>query len=203
MTQNQFKLEDFKVGQKVKVLVDLGTYISEMEYIRLDQIGAIVEIDHCSIRVLFTTALGEYKYFDQWYCAEELQPFVITNAERREEITRLEKQRHDISVQIQDLEQEIHDNPEKIKAEAGDKVRFKYNNIDNGDWIYMYIMNRKQSEQFGGYMGSDQNFRFQGPDGGNPIEVVTEGSHTALEFCKKGDYKWIDSREVDWSGVLN
>jgi outer membrane murein-binding lipoprotein Lpp len=199
MTQTQYKLEDFKVGQKVKVMVGLGNYISDHVYSRLGQVGKIIEIDYRtpSIRVEF-----EDGDFTQWYLAEEIQPTGITNAERQEEINRLEAEVQTLNTSIVQLKKEIKDNPEKIKAEGGDKVRFKYRNLDNGNWIYMYIMTSTQAEQFGGQGDIGQNFRFQGPDASNNVNIVNTGGHDAFEFCKKGDCQWIDSSKVDWSGIL-
>jgi plastocyanin len=201
----QYKLEDFKVGQEVKVLVDLGKYISEYEYSRLGQVGKIIDIDYRSpsVRVEFETEQGiDIQYNDQWYLAEEIQPAVITNAQRQEEINRLEAEIQTLNTSIVQLKEEIKYTPEKIKAEAGDKVRFKYNNIDGGTWIYMYIMTSTQAEEFGSWGDIGQNFRFQGPDASNNVNVVNTGGHNAFEFCKKSDCKWIDSSKVDWSGIL-
>jgi outer membrane murein-binding lipoprotein Lpp len=201
-TQTQYKLEDFKVGQEVKVLVDLARYVPTYEYSRLGQVGEIIEINHYrpSIKVEFETEQGDY--FTQWYLAEEITPVIATNTERQEEINRLEAEIQTLNTSIVQLKKEIEANPEKIKAEAGDKVRFKYSNLDNGNWIYMYIMTSTQAEQFGGRGDIGQNFRFQGPDGSNNVNVVNTGGHNAFEFCKKSDCKWIGSSKVDWSGIL-
>jgi plastocyanin len=200
-TQTQYKLEDFRVGQQVKVLVDLARYSPTYEYFRLGQVGKIIEIDYYipSVYVEFETEQGGC--FTQWYLAEEIAP-VITNAERQKEINRLEAEIQTLNTSIVQLKKEIKDNPEKIKAEAGDKVRFKYSNLDKGNWIYMYIMTSTQAKEFGSRGDIGQNFRFQGPDGGNSVDVVNTGNHDAFEFCKKGDYQWIDSKDVDWSGIL-
>jgi outer membrane murein-binding lipoprotein Lpp len=204
-TQTQYKLEDFKVGQEVKVLVGLGNYISDHAYSRLGQVGKIIEIDYRnpSIMIEFETKQGsDFPCKDRWYLAEEIQPIIFTNAQRQEEINRLEAKVQTLNTSIVQLKKEIKDNPEKIKAEGGDKVRFKYRNLDNGNWIYMYIMTSTQAEQFGGQGDIGQNFRFQGPDASNNVNVVNTGGHDAFEFCKKGDCQWIGSSKVDWSGIL-
>jgi outer membrane murein-binding lipoprotein Lpp len=200
-TQTQFKLEDFKPRQKVKVLVNIARYDPAYEYSRLGQVGKIIEIDYYipSVYVEFETEQGGC--FTQWYLAEEIAP-VITNAERQKEINRLEAEIQTLNTSIVQLKKEIEANPEKIKAEAGDRVRFKYNNLYKGNWSYMYIMTSTQAKEFGSRGDIGQNFRFQGPDGGNSVDVVNTGNHDAFEFCKKGDYKWIDSKDVDWSGIL-
>jgi outer membrane murein-binding lipoprotein Lpp len=186
-TQTQYKLEDFKVGQEAKVLVGLGKYISDHEYSRLGQVGKIIEIDYRNPSVMVEFETEQDGDFTQWYLAEEIQPAGITNAQRQEEINRLEAKVQTLNTSIVQLKKEIKDNPEKIKAEAGDKVRFKYSHLDNGNWIYMYIMTSTQAEQFGSRGDIGQNFRFQGPDASNNVNVVNTGGHNAFEFCKKGD----------------
>lgn len=208
MKQTQYKLEDFKVGQKVKVLVDLGEYVSAQRFSRIDEVGEVIEIverDH-SVRVKFDRNIQDMNFNcdhnEQWYRAEEIQPAITTNAERRAEIYLLEKQRMDISIRIQDLEEEIHNNPEKIKAEAGDSVKFFYPAL-LGERL-MFIMQKEQAVFFDPnvehYKG---NFVFVGPDSArNSVDSVINGSWTKLELRKKNNYKWIDNSEVDWSDIL-
>jgi hypothetical protein len=100
MTQTQYKLEDFKVGQKVKVLVDLG--IS-----RFNQVGTIVEIDYVnpSLRVKLEVAIkSDYALFDQWYRADEILPVIKTHTERLEEINRLEAEIQTLVAELKNLD---------------------------------------------------------------------------------------------------
>jgi hypothetical protein len=71
-TQTQFKLEDFKPRQEVKVLADLARYSPTYEHFRLGQVGKIIEIDNYrpSIKVEFETEQGGC--FTEWYLAEEI-----------------------------------------------------------------------------------------------------------------------------------
>lgn len=203
MKQTQYKLEDLKVGQKVKVLVDLGTYISDLNFSRIGQEGVIAKIDDRSVKVVFDTHIFDdcnYSHDDQWYAAEEIKPAITTNAERQEEISRLETEIQTLNSEVVKLKKEIKANPEKIKAEAGDSVRFKYHEVNNGEWLYMYIMTKEQVEFFGGW--THKNFHFQGPGGCNDISVANNGSWTKLELRKKNECEWIDSEDVDWSGIM-
>jgi ribosomal protein L21E len=201
MTQTQYKLEDFKVGQKVKVLVDLGTYVFDMKFSRLGQIGEIMHVGYRSVRVLFTTAIGEYRHSDQWYRPEEIQPLITTNAERQEEITRLKLELLELQANIMQLEQEIKANPEKIKAEVGDTVRFVY---DTSSEYLMFIVDKQQAKTLGeDFLVTEYNFAFVGFGCRNRVDTVVNGCHKKLELKKKNTSVWIDNKEVDWSGILN
>lgn len=202
MKQTQYKLEDFKVGQKVKVLVDLGEYVSDLHYSRLGEVGKIIEIDTFdpSVRVQFDRSIQDMTVtYDQWYLAEEIQPVITTNAERQEEILKLEAEIQTLNSEVVKLRQEIKDNPEKIKAEAGDSVKFFYPAL--GERL-MFIMQKEQANFFDPATEGYGDFVFVGPDGRNRVNTVNNGSWKKLELRKKNDYKWIDSSEVDWSDIL-
>lgn len=139
MTTSTKPFSFWQLGQKVKILTDGGSFSNSGDYNRQGQVGEIIETDDYdkSLEVKFETEQGDFGCYQQWFKADEVEPVITTNAERKQEIQNLESRVETLRDSIAQFHQDILDNPEKIKAEAGDKVRFSYNNIRNGGRMLM------------------------------------------------------------------